>query len=71
MDSDHRLSIMLRFGNFMLVDCHVETLTFHGLAVTPEEAAGPFSDFVDKLTMDMSGKMWAPSEWYGSKPCTD
>jgi len=29
-------------------------------AVTPEEAAKPFADFVDNLTLDMSGKLWAP-----------
>lgn len=30
-------------------------------AVTPDEAAGPFADFVENLTMEMTGKMWAPS----------
>ncbi|WVR05495.1 hypothetical protein IAU60_002513 [Kwoniella sp. DSM 27419] len=29
-------------------------------AVTPDEAAGPFADFVDKLDMSMTGKLWAP-----------
>ena len=32
-------------------------------AVTPEEAAVPFAEFVDKLDMSMTGKHWAPSEW--------
>ena len=31
-------------------------------AVTPDEAAKPFADFVEKLDMSMSGKLWAPSE---------
>lgn len=31
-------------------------------AVTPEEAAVPFADFVDKLTLEQTGKFWAPSE---------
>ena len=35
-------------------------------AVTPEEAAVPFADFVDKLDMSMTGKHWAPSEWFVS-----
>jgi NAD(P)-dependent dehydrogenase (short-subunit alcohol dehydrogenase family) len=29
-------------------------------AVTPDEAAGPLVEFVEKLDMEMSGKMWAP-----------
>ncbi|ORY30036.1 putative cytoplasm protein [Naematelia encephala] len=29
-------------------------------AVTPEEAAIPFAEFVDKLDMSMTGKLWAP-----------
>ncbi|WVQ86241.1 hypothetical protein IAT38_008409 [Cryptococcus sp. DSM 104549] len=29
-------------------------------AVTPEEAAVPFAEFVEKLDLDMSGKFWAP-----------
>ncbi|EAL17505.1 hypothetical protein CNBM0720 [Cryptococcus deneoformans B-3501A] len=29
-------------------------------AITPEEAAKPLADFVDKLDLSMSGKFWAP-----------
>ncbi|WWD16267.1 hypothetical protein CI109_100693 [Kwoniella shandongensis] len=29
-------------------------------AITPEEAAVPISEFVEKLDMEMSGKFWAP-----------
>nr|XP_019042621.1 hypothetical protein I302_09230 [Kwoniella bestiolae CBS 10118]OCF21551.1 hypothetical protein I302_09230 [Kwoniella bestiolae CBS 10118] len=29
-------------------------------AVTPEEAAGPFAEFAEKLNLEMSGKFWAP-----------
>lgn len=33
-------------------------------AVTPEEAAVPFADFVEQLDMSMTGKHWAPSEFF-------
>ncbi|WVO16918.1 hypothetical protein L204_104604 [Cryptococcus depauperatus] len=29
-------------------------------AVTPDEAAKPFAEFVNKLNLDMTGKFWAP-----------
>lgn len=28
----------------------------------PEEAAVPFSEFMEKVDMSMTGKLWAPSE---------
>lgn len=30
-------------------------------AVTPDEAAVPFADFIEKVNLDMTGQFWAPS----------
>lgn len=31
-------------------------------AMEPEEAAVPFAEFMEKVDMSMTGKLWAPSE---------
>ncbi|KAL7424308.1 hypothetical protein Q5752_001898 [Cryptotrichosporon argae] len=37
-----------------------------GGAITPEEASGPLADFIDKLDLSMTGKLWAPRAGIGN-----